>query len=82
MKELGMKGKDFFIEDSAWKDACETCKEYFGNAEILGWFITGGEHSLEANHNITKLHQKYFSREKSVFVTKNTRDKEEKFYIY
>ena len=82
MKELGMKGKEFVIEDSVWKNACETCKEYFGNAEILGWFITGGEHSLEVNHNINKLHQKYFSREKSIFVTKNTRDKEEKFYIY
>lgn len=82
MKELGMKGKDFVIEDGVWKDACETCKEYFGNAEILGWFIAGGEHSLEVNHNINKLHQKYFSREKSVFVTKNARDKEEKFYIY
>lgn len=82
MKELGMKGKDFVIEEGVWKDACETCKEYFGNAEILGWFIAGGEHSLEVNHNISKLHQKYFSREKSVFVTKNARDKEEKFYIY
>lgn len=82
MKELGMKGKDFVIEEGVWKDACETCKEYFGNAEILGWFIAGGEHSLEVNHNINKLHQKYFSREKSVFVTKNARDKEEKFYIY
>ena len=82
MKELGMKGKDFVIEESVWKHACETCKEYFGNAEILGWFIAGGEHSLEVNHNINKLHQKYFSREKSVFVTKNARDREEKFYIY
>ena len=82
MKELIVKGKDFVIGEHVWKDACEKCKEYFGNAEILGWFITGGEHPLEVNHNINKLHQKYFSREKSIFVTKNARDKEEKFYIY
>ena len=82
MKELGVKGKDFVIGEHVWKHACETCKEYFGNAEILGWFITGGENSLEVNHNINKIHQKYFSREKSIFVTKNARDKEEKFYIY
>ena len=82
MKELAVKGKDFVIGEHVWKDACEKCKEYFGNAEILGWFITGGEHPLEVNHNINKLHQKYFSREKSIFVTKNARDKEEKFYIY
>ena len=82
MKEFVVKGKDFVIGEHVWKDACEKCKEYFGNAEILGWFITGGEHSLEVNHNINKIHQKYFSREKSIFVTKNARDKEEKFYIY
>ena len=82
MKELIVKGKDFVIGEHVWKDACEKCKEYFGNAEILGWFITGGEHPLEVNHNINKLHQKFFSREKSIFVTKNARDKEEKFYIY
>lgn len=82
MKELGVKGKDFVIEESVWKHACETCKEYFGDAEILGWFIAGGENDVEVNHNIKKIHQKYFQREKSLFVTKNARDKEEKFYIY
>jgi len=82
MKELNMKGKDFVVGEQVWKNACETCKEYFGDAEILGWFIAGGEHSLEVNHNINKIHQKYFPREKSIFVTKNARDKEEKFYIY
>lgn len=82
MQELKKKGKDFIVEESVWKNACETCKEYFGNAEILGWFIAGGEHPLEVNHNINKIHQKYFQREKSIFVTKNARDKEEKFYIY
>lgn len=82
MKELGVKGKDFVVGEHVWKHACETCKEYFGDAEILGWFLTGGDHSLEVNHNINKIHQKYFSREKSIFVTKNARDKEEKFYIH
>ena len=82
MKELEMKGIDFLISDDVWKHACEVCKEYFGDAEILGWFIAGGENPIEINHNINKLHHKYFPREKSLFVTKNIRDKEERFYIY
>lgn len=82
MKELSLKGKEFRIEEHVWKNACETCKEYFGNAEILGWFVAGGEKPLEITHNLKKLHQKFFPREKSVFVTKNSRDMEEKFYIY
>ena len=82
MKELGVKGKDIIIEESVWKNACETCKEFFGDAEILGWFVAGGENDIEVSHNIKKVHQKYFHREKSLFVTKNAREKEEKFYIY
>lgn len=82
MKELKMKGKDFVVEDSVWKHACETCKEYFGNAEILGWFVAGEGAPKETTHNINRIHQKYFPREKSIFITKSARDKEEKFYIY
>ena len=82
MQDLEIKGKDFVVTEDTWKKACETCKEFFGNAEILGWFITGDDIPKETNHNINKIHQKFFPREKSIFVTKSTRDKEEKFYIY
>ena len=82
MKELEVKGKDFIIEESVWKNACEICKQFFGDAEILGWFIAGGENNIEVTHSIKKMHQKFFRREKSLFITKNNRDKEEKFYIY
>lgn len=82
MKELEKKGKDFVIGEHVWKNACETCKEFFGNAEILGWVLVGENIPQEATHNIQKMHQRYFPREQSVFLTKNSRDKEEKFYIY
>lgn len=82
MQELEIKGKDFVVTEETWKKTCETSKEFFGNAEILGWFITGDDIPKETNHNINKIHQKYLPREKSIFVTKSTRDKEEKFYIY
>ncbi len=82
MQELKTKGKDLVIEDSVWKNACETCKQYFENGELLGWFVTGDELPQEVNHNIQKMHQKYFKREKSLFVVKNTRDREEKYYVY
>ncbi len=82
MKELVLKGKDFIVTEQVWKHALEKCKEFFGDAEILGWFVVGGDHPLEINHNINKIHQRYFGRENSVFVTKNVRDKEEKFYVH
>ncbi|MBQ8559515.1 MAG: LysM peptidoglycan-binding domain-containing protein [Tyzzerella sp.] len=82
MKEILQKGRDVFINDGTWKNACETCKQYFGDAEILGWFLTSAGQALEVNHNITKVHQKFFSREKSIFVVKEAREKEEKYFIH
>ena len=82
MSEVVQKGKDIFIPDNTWKKGCEVCKEYFGDAEILGWFLTNTGQALEVNHNIVKVHQKLFSREKSIFVVKEAREKEEKYFIH
>ncbi len=82
MQELIQKGRDIFINEATWKHACETCKQYFGDAEILGWFLTSNGQALETNHNLMKVHQKYFPREKSVFILKEAKDKEEKYFVY
>ena len=82
MHEVIQKGKDIFISDSTWKKGCEACKHYFGDAEILGWFLTAVGQAFEVNHNIMKVHQKFFPREKSIFVVKEAREKDEKFFIH
>ena len=82
MQTLTVKGKDFIIEEGVWKNACETCKEFFGDSEILGWVIVGGEQPFEMTHQVQKMHQKFFHREKSIVIAKNSRDKEEKVFVY
>ncbi len=82
MKEVVQKGRDVFVNEGTWKNACETCKQYFGDAEILGWFLSTVGQPLDINHNILKVHQKLFSREKSIFVIKEAREKEEKYFIH
>ena len=82
MQNLVVKGKDFIIEEMVWKNACETCKEFFGDSEILGWVIVGGEQPFEMTHQIQKMHQKFFRREKSIVISKNSRDKEETIFVY
>lgn len=82
MKDVGQKGKDIFISDNTWKKGCEMCKRYFGDGEILGWFLATEGQAFEVNHNTLKVHQKFFPREKSVFAIKETREKDEKYYIY
>ncbi len=82
MKELQQKGRDIHIPDSTWKNACEICKEYFGDSEILGWFLTATGQPLETNQNLLKVHQKLFSKEKSIFILKDAREKEEKYFLH
>ena len=82
MNDVVQKGKDILIEDQTWKKACEMCKQYFGNAEILGWFLGLSGQPLEVNHNITKVHQKLFAREKSILILKDVREKEEKYFVH
>lgn len=82
MKEIVQKGRDIFINEATWKQGCEQCKQYFGDAEILGWFLTGNGQALETNHNLTKIHQKFFPRENSLFVIKEAREGDEKYFVY
>lgn len=82
MSEVTVKGKDIQIDEMVWKEACEKCKEYFGDAEILGWMLTVPGQPVEVNQNLKKIHDKYLKRENSIFVLKNAADREEKFYIH
>ena len=82
MKEVQQKGKEVSVSDETWKDACEMTKKYFGNAEILGWFLTSTGLVLESNHNLQKIHQKLFSREKSILILKEAQEKEERYFIH
>lgn len=82
MTELQQKGKDVVVTENTWKEACETSKKYFGNAEILGWFLVSPNLVLEVNHNLLKIHQKWFAKEKSILVLKEAREREEKFFIH
>lgn len=82
MSEVGKRGKDIYIEDNVWKQGCEECKEYFGDAEILGWFLIMPGQALGVTHNIMKIHQRLFGKDFSIFVMKDAMEKEEQFYIH
>lgn len=77
-----LRMKEPQIDEEIWKQACEQCKEYFGDAAILGWFLATKGQALEVNHNITKMHQKYFPKDKTLFIIKDAETKEEKYFIH
>lgn len=81
MKQLSVRGKEIQIGENTWKWACEQCKQYFGDAGIIGWCLVASGQALEVNHAISKIHQKYFPKDKSIFVIKDAETKEEKYYM-
>ncbi len=82
MKHIDVKGKEVQINENTWKRACEQCKEYFGDAAILGWFLAVPGQALEISQSMTKLHQKYFPKEKTLFIMKDSETKEEKYFLH
>lgn len=81
MKQLSVRGKEIQLGENTWKWACEQCKQYFGDAGIIGWCLVASGQALEVNHAISKIHQKYFPKDKSIFVIKDAETKEEKYYM-
>lgn len=81
MKQFNVQGKEIQIGENTWKYACEQCKKYFGDAGIIGWGLVANGQALEVTHGIAKVHQRFFPRDKSVFIIKDAETKEEKFYL-
>ena len=81
MQDITQRGIDIVVGENTWRRACETCKEFFEDGEILGWFLTTVGQPLEINQNLLRTHQKFFSREKSILVLKDAREKEEKYFL-
>ncbi|MGC4018654.1 MAG: LysM peptidoglycan-binding domain-containing protein [Muricomes sp.] len=80
MHDLKMAGKDYVIDDDAWKKGYEECKQYFEDGEMLGWFVAHSGVPLEPEHNTVKLHKKSFSKKNSIFIMKDPVEKDEVYY--
>lgn len=82
MHDLKMSGKDFQIDDAAWKNGYEDCKQYFEDGEIVGWFIARPENALALEGNMLKLHRKSFGKKNSVLILKDSVEKEEAYFVH
>lgn len=70
------------IEESAVEAGMKDCKEYFGNQSLVGWFLIDPSRVPGLDESIEKIHKKYFGEANSVFVIKDPKDRDEKFYAY
>lgn len=81
MYELNRDGNAFQITEETWKNAYEDCKRYFGNATIVGWFVSAPGLPVEINDELIRTHEAAFPDSDSIFVMRDLREKEDYFYV-
>ena len=81
MYELKRDGNTFQITEKTWKNAYEDCKRYFGNATIVGWFVSAPGIPAEINDEVIRTHENAFPNTYSIFVMRDLREKEDYFYV-
>lgn len=82
MHDLKMSGSDYQIDDDTWKKAYEDCKQYFEDAEMLGWFVAHQGVALAPEHSTVKLHKKSFPKKNTVFIMKDPIEKDESYFVH
>lgn len=82
MHDLHAAGKEYQIDEAAWKNGYEDCKQYFEDGEILGWFVASPGNSLEIEGNMLKTHRKSFSKKNTILILKDSIEKEEAYFVH
>ena len=80
--DLKKSGNEYVLDDAAWKCAYEECKEFFEDGEIVGWFMVQSGMPLEPDHSLIKLHKKSFPKKNTIFVMRDSQEKEEIYYVH
>lgn len=80
--DLKKSGNEYVLDDASWKRAYEECKEFFEDGEIVGWFMVQSGMPLEPDHSLIKLHKKSFPKKNTIFVMRDSQEKEEIYYVH
>lgn len=82
MHDLKMGENGYILDEDAWKNAYEDCKQYFEDGEMLGWFVVNAGLQLSAENSTIKLHKKSFPKKNSVFIMKDSVEREEAYFVH
>lgn len=82
MPDMEVKGGEIVVPEEAEKEMFEQCKEYFGEAQAVGWFASVPGLPLSLNSSMLHIHEKFIPKENSIFVLKDPLEKEEIYYSY
>lgn len=80
MEEIEIDGMDIVVSENTWEEAKAKCAEFFGGRELIGWFINLPGYPAVLNSNLRQLHEKYFGKNGTVLIIKDTAGSDELYF--
>ena len=81
LAEVEVRGKEISLKEETVKQM-ETDRKYFPETEIVGWGLIEDGKPMGRSREVGRIHSKYFSKDQSVFIWKDSLDGEEVFYAF
>lgn len=82
LNRIELKGRELILDEEVMEAAEEEQKKYFPEEMIVGWCLIVEGHPLGLIKETARIHEKYFKKEHSIFVWKDTLNEEEIYYAY
>lgn len=82
LAEVEVRGKEISLKEETVKQMETDRKKYFPETEIVGWGLIEDGKPMGRSREVGRIHSKYFSKDQSVFIWKDSLDGEEVFYAF
>ena len=82
LAEVEVRGKEISLMEETVKQMETDRKKYFPETEIVGWGLIEDGKPMGRSREVGRIHSKYFSKDQSVFIWKDSLDGEEVFYAF
>ena len=82
LAEVEVRGKEISLKEETVKQMETDRKKYFPETEIVGWGLIEEGKPMGRSREVGLINSKYFSKDQSVFIWKDSLDGEEVFYAF
>ena len=82
LAEVEIRGREISLKEETVKQMETDRKKYFPETEIVGWGLIEDGKPMGRSREVGRIHSKYFSKDQSVFIWKDSLDGEEAFYAF
>ncbi|WP_346663034.1 LysM domain-containing protein [uncultured Merdimonas sp.] len=82
LQEVRVEAKEIGVREETVRQMEEDRKTYFPESDIVGWGLVEDAKPMGRIREAGRVHNRYFSKDHSVFIWKDSLDGEEMFYAF